>query len=66
MKSDWIAGAVRAGFSPEQAEYLWMAIPFHPLVEEWKHTRRDMLNETLCDSGAFIGTHAEDLFTCPR
>ena len=36
MKERWIASAVGAGFTAAQAEWLWTAIPCHPLVEEWK------------------------------
>ena len=65
MKERWIASAVGAGFTPAQAEWLWTAIPFHPLVEEWKTNRhRDVLNEFLRDSGALIGSHAEGLPIC--
>ena len=35
-RASFIAGAVAAGFSEAQAEFLWTGIPFHPLVSEWK------------------------------
>lgn len=35
-RASFIAGAVAAGFSEKQAEFLWTGIPFHPLVEGWK------------------------------
>lgn len=40
MKENFIAGAVAAGFTEQQAAFLWTAIPFHPLTEEWKRLHR--------------------------
>lgn len=62
-RASFIAGATAAGFTEPQAGFLWTAIPFHPLVGEWKRERgRDVLNETLRDAGCFAGSHAEGLF----
>jgi hypothetical protein len=35
-RAGFVASAVAAGFTEAQAEFLWTAIPFHPLNEEWK------------------------------
>lgn len=45
-RAGFIASAVEAGFTEKQAEWMWTAIPFHPLVEEWK---RDDVGRDLND-----------------
>lgn len=42
-RASFIAGSVASGFTEKQAEWLWTAIPFHPLVEEWKDSQHEKI-----------------------
>lgn len=57
-RASFIAGAVKCGFTEVQASWLWTAIPFHPLVEEWKDARsREVVTEYYAQSrcGVYLG-----------